>query len=288
MCNYDQIGMFNDEKKTVKRKKNKQPQKYDERNKLNDLTGAEWQFATKTVISKVYPSNMQHKLRSQHGGQKPPQLCADLIKTFTKKDQLVLDPLAGVGGTLLGAALVDRRAIGIEINPKWIEIYRKVCELEHLQQFEIMQGDANERLADIEDDSIDFVLTDVPYWVMDKLDKTRSAESARQSNLNKFNDSNLQSKGEWLQEMKSIFEKVYPKLKDKAYMAVFIGDMFRGKEYHFLSADLARTISEIHGFVLKSDIIWHDDSKMLHIYGYPFAYVPSLIHQHILIFRKEN
>lgn len=79
---------------------------YDKRNKLNDLTGSEWQFWTKTVISKPYPSNMQHKLRSQHGGQKPPQLCADLIKVFTKKGQTVLDPLAGVGGGLIRRCVV--------------------------------------------------------------------------------------------------------------------------------------------------------------------------------------
>jgi len=58
---------------------------YDLRNKLNDLTGKEWKFATRSVISKHYPPNMQMKLRRQHGGQKPPELCADLIKIFTKK-----------------------------------------------------------------------------------------------------------------------------------------------------------------------------------------------------------
>jgi hypothetical protein len=64
--------------------------------------------------------------------------------------------------------------------------------------------------------------------------------------------------------------------------------MYRGQEYHFLAGELAQTISSIGGYLLKSDIIWHDDSKMLHIYGYPFAYIPSVIHQHILIFRKEE
>ena len=89
---------------------------YDERNTLNDLTGSEWKFSTKTVISKPYPINMQHKLRSEHGGQKPPELCADIIKIFTKKGNLILDPFMGVGGTLLGASLTDREAIGIDIN----------------------------------------------------------------------------------------------------------------------------------------------------------------------------
>ena len=282
-----QINMFNE---TVKEKKprTKKEQTYDVRNKLNDLTGAEWQFATKTVISKIYPSNLQHKLRSQHGGQKPPELCRDLIKIFSKTGQTVLDPLAGVGGTLIGAALCKRNAIGIELNQKWIDIYKEVCRLERLEEFPILCGDANEKLKEIKSGSVDFLLTDVPYWIMDQLTHTRSDAAERKSNLSKFNDKDLQSKEDWLAEMKSIFTNAQHTLKQNGYMAVFIGDMYRGKEYHFLAADLARTISEIPGYILKSDIIWHDDSKMLHIYGYPFAYIPSLIHQHILIFRKEK
>lgn len=291
-----QMSLFDDtenqiESNTGKKKKSKKEPKervYDPRNKLNDLTGSEWQFSTKTVISKIYPSNMQHKLRSKHGGQKPPQLCEDLIKVFTKSGQTILDPLAGVGGSLLGAALCNRKAIGIEINQQWVDIYKEVCKLENLEEFPVLIGDANDKLKEIEKESIDFIITDVPYWIMDQLTKTRSSAVDRQSKLSKFNDKDLQSKDEWLTEMKAIFENALPTLKQNGYMAVFIGDMYRGKEYHFLSADLARTISEIDGYILKSDIIWHDDSKMLHIYGYPFAYIPSLIHQHILIFRKEK
>lgn len=285
--NSNQISMFSgiseSEDYIVEEKQN-----YDSRNKLNDLTGAEWQFATKTVISKVYPSNLQHKLRSLHGGQKPPELCRDIIKIFSKAGQKVLDPLAGVGGTLLGAALCDRKAIGIELNQQWIDIYKEVCLLENLTEFPVICGDANEKLGDIKDGSIDFILTDVPYWVMDRLTHTRSGATDRKSNLSKFNDKELQSKEEWLAEMKSIFVNAQHTLKNNGYMCVFIGDMYRGKEYHFLSADLARTISEIPGYIMKSDIIWQDNSKMLHIYGYPFAYIPSLIHQHILVFRKEK
>ena len=285
---------FGDDKEELTTKKSrdeirerKKNPKYDPRNKLNDLNGAEWQYSTKTVINKIYPSNLQHKLRSQHGGQKPPELCGDLIKIFTKKDQMVLDPLAGVGGTLLGAAIAGRNAMGIELNKKWTDIYSEVCRLENIKEFPVIIGDCNEKMKEIEAGSVDFVLTDVPYWIMDQVAKTRSSAASRVSKLSKFNDKSLQTKEDWLKEMKSIFENAAPTLKNNGYMAVFIGDMYRGKEFHFLSAELAKTISAINDFTLKSDIIWHDDSKMLHIYGYPFAYIPSMIHQHILIFRKE-
>jgi len=256
-------------------------------NALNDLTGAEWKFSTKSVINKVFPINLQHKLRSQHGGQKPPDLCADLIKTFTKRGQMVLDPLAGVGGTLIGASLCDREAIGIEINPAWQDVYKKVCSLEGLKEHRMIIGDARDELPKIPKGSVDFILTDVPYWNMDKVSQTRS-KAARKSKLSKFNGHQEQTKEEWLEEMSSIFQKCSDPLKIGGYMAVFVGDMYRGKKYHILSAELAHAISKIDDFVLKANLIWFDNSKMLHVYGYPYAFIPSMIHQNILIFRKEK
>src|SRR6266699_2365688 len=55
---------------------------------------------------------------------------ARLIEFFTRTGELVLDPFAGVGGTLLGAAIArgPRRAIGIELSPAWADIYGRVVE----------------------------------------------------------------------------------------------------------------------------------------------------------------
>ena len=259
---------------------------YDLRNSLNDLTGKELKFMSKSVINRSYPPDLQHNLRKQHGGQKPPLLCADLIKTFTKKGEKVLDPLMGVGGTLLGAALCNRDAIGIELNKKWIDIYKKVCELEDLKELKTFEDDCRNVLKKVDKDSVDFILTDVPYWNIDKVDKTRSKVAAK-SNLSQFNENNMQTKQEWLDELVEIFDLCYGVLKNKKYLSIFIGDMFRGKKYHILSADLAHAISEKTPFILKANLVWYDVSRNLHVYGQPYAYIPSMIHQNILIFRKE-
>lgn len=272
-----------DKKNTTK--KNKAPSEVAPNNKLNDLTGAEWKFSTKSVINKPYPINMQHKLRSEHGGQKPPQLCADLISTFTKKGQSVLDPFGGVGGTLLGASLVGRRATGIELEPRWIEIYKKVTALENLPEQSFLQGDSNEILKSLEDESFEFLLTDVPYWNIDKIKKTRS-KKVKSSKLEVFNDKEIQSKDDWLKQMTSILTAAHRCLKKNAYAAVFIGDVYRGSQYHILHAELASALESTGKYILKANLIWYDVSKMLHIYGYPSAFVPSMIHQNILIFRK--
>ena len=261
---------------------------YSDKNKLNDLTGSEWKFATKSVINKQYPINMQHKLRSEHGGQKPPELCADLIKIFTKEGMNVLDPFMGVGGTLLGASIANREAFGIDLNQRWIDIYKEVVRLEKIKEQKTECGDSLIVLDKLKNESFDFILTDVPYWNMDALEKTRN-KKVKQSKLNNFeNETEEQSKKEWLNLMKKILSKSVKKLKKGKYMAVFIGDMYRNSQYHCLSGELALKLSEIKGLTMKANIVWYDASKSLHVFGYPAAYVPSMIHQNILIFRRDE
>ena len=47
-------------------------------------------------------------------------------------------------------------------------------------------------------------------------------------------------------------------------------------------------LEQAEDLVMKSNIIWVDNSKSLHVFGYPKAYVPSMMHQNILIFRREE
>jgi DNA modification methylase len=268
---------------------------YSEDNRVNDLTGREWVFWTRSVITKPYPPNIQHALRNQHGGQKPPDLCADLLRVFTKEGQLVLDPFMGVGGTLLGASLSGRRAVGIDVNPKWIEIYREVCSRESISEQETIEGDARDALQALKDRSFDCVLTDVPYWKMDTASRSRGtfkrvngeAKPVRASKLSAFRPESYASKEEWLAHMEEIFRQAAALLRPAGYLLSFIGDMYRDNEYHGLSAELAAVLRRIPGLVWKANLVWYDVSKKLHLYGYQYSYIPSLIHQNILVFRKE-
>jgi DNA modification methylase len=268
---------------------------YSEDNRVNDLTGREWVFWTRSVITKPYPPNLQHALRSEHGGQKPPDLCADLLRAFTKAGQSVLDPFMGVGGVLLGASLSGRSATGVDINPRWIEIYHEVCDRETIARQEAIVADAREALAGLTGRSFDCVLTDVPYWTMDTASRSRGtfkrvgtrATPVRKSKLSAFQGRQYASKEEWLAEMTEVFAAAAGLLKPRGYLLTFIGDMYRDNRYHCLSADLAAALSSIGGLTWKANIVWYDVSKKLHLYGYQYAYIPSLIHQNVLVFRKE-
>lgn len=60
-----------------------------------------------------------------HPTPKPLPLMRELVRLFTDPGDLILDPFAGSGTTLLAARLEGRRAIGIEISSEYVEVARK-------------------------------------------------------------------------------------------------------------------------------------------------------------------
>jgi tRNA G10 N-methylase Trm11 len=201
----------------------------------------------------------------------------------------------GVGGILLGAALCSRTATGIEIERKWIDIYSEVCKKENIPLLETIHGDATSVFDTFQGRNYDCIFTDVPYFTMDTAPRSRgkfkktgeAAKEAPRSKLSRFNTIQYRTKEEWLNGMREIFEKAVRYLKSGGYCLVFIGDMYFRNEYHCLSAELAWELKKIAGLVWKANIIWYDVSKKLHLYGYQYAYIPSMIHQNIIILRKE-
>ena len=66
-----------------------------------------------------------------HPTQKPVKLIEKLIKIFTDEGEVVIDPVAGSGSTLVAAENINRRAYGFEIKKefynkasKWIDLNR--------------------------------------------------------------------------------------------------------------------------------------------------------------------
>lgn len=60
-----------------------------------------------------------------HSTQKPIELLKRVILTSTKKGDVILDPVAGVGTTGYVAKALNRNFIMIEINPKYVEGIKK-------------------------------------------------------------------------------------------------------------------------------------------------------------------
>ena len=290
-------------------------------NGLNELSGEEWLYFTKSVWTSAYPSELGHDRRRAHGANKPPRLMARLIEFFTKTGELVLDPFAGVGGTLLGAAIArgPRRAIGIELDPRWATVYAETVAAllaEHggagpliadLGQndpggvrgfdpsgLELRSGDARELLAAIPSGSIDFVATDPPYNV--QLPMTMAGGKLAEAHANRRTDyamvsdlpgdlANLPDYAAFLDAMSEILGEVHRVLRPGRYATLIVRDAYQGGRYVFTASDLAAR-ADAAGLVPKGDIAWYQAGTRLRPYGYPRSFVPNIAHQHILVLRK--
>jgi DNA modification methylase len=218
-----------------------------------------------------------------------------IIEFFTKPGQLVLDPFAGVGGTLLGAALCRRRAVGIELSARWIDVYRQVCEREGIEQQEVIQGnclDVLPRLAE-EGREFDFIASDPPYSIA--LEKTmcdgRYDVQARRTDFESFgNDAadfrNLESFEAFYDAMEKAFALTLPVLREGGYLAVIMRDSYQDGEYIPATYDVAERIRRA-GYIMKGIKVWYGAGCRVRPYGYPNAYVPNIVHQNIVVFRKE-
>jgi len=265
-------------------------------NTLNAMTGKEWLFFTKSVLRTSYPRTYSHDLRREHGANKPPHLMQHIIEFFTKPGGTVLDPFSGVGGTLLGASLAGRRATGIEINPRWGEVYREVCRREGLAEQETIVGDCAAVLPTMRraGRTFDLIATDPPYSVA--LAKTmcdgRYEVAQRRTDFDRFSDApgdlrNLPDFEAYYDAIERIAGDLLAVLRPKGYCAVIIRDSYQNGRYVFASAEVSRRF-ERAGFVMKGCKVWYGTGARVRPYGYPHAYVPNIVHQNILIFRRED
>jgi len=290
-------------------------------NDLNELSGEEWLYFTKSVWTTAYPSELGHQRRKAHGANKPPRLMARLIEFFTKSGELVLDPFAGVGGTLLGAAIArgPRRAIGLELDDRWVATYRETVAALGAERdgagpalldlgpqdpggirgfdpsgLEIRHGDARELLRAIPDASIDLVATDPPYNV--QLPMTMAGGKLAEEHANRRTDyamvstldadlANLADYPAFLDAMQDILAECHRVLRPGRYAVLIVRDAYQGGRYLFTAADLAAR-AEAAGLVPKGDIAWYQAGTRLRPYGYPHSFVPNITHQHIVVLRK--
>ena len=97
-----------------KRKVEKKKGVYHPKNVLNDLTGTEWIQETSTIwYQRGLGQGHKHaQIEKEHPAPFSYSMVERLVKFFTKKNGLVLDPFCGVASTLKACALNDRKGIG--------------------------------------------------------------------------------------------------------------------------------------------------------------------------------
>jgi DNA modification methylase len=106
---------------------------------------------------------------AQHPAKMLPELARRIVTEYSTPGQIVVDVMAGIGTTVVEAAALDRRAVGVEVEHRWAEVARAnidhFLDPAHRPLTEIRVGDAR-KLGDVLGDltgTVDLVCTSPPY-----------------------------------------------------------------------------------------------------------------------------
>lgn len=273
----------------------------DPRNQLNELTAAEWIPETISVWTQrgLGVSHPDTQIERQHPAPFSFTDVGRLIRFFTKRDGVVLDPFVGVGSTLKACALDKRFGIGIELNPKYVQLTheRLMSELpQHINSNHnqrVILGDAREVLSQLSENSVDFVVTSPPYGsILHKEDHKVRQERIANGLDTKYSDDfrdlgNIPNYEVFLGDVAKILGGCGRVLKPKKYMAIIVSDYRHGSRYVMFHADLAQAI-EYYKFQLRGITVLYQRHKRIFPYGYPFSFVPNIHNQFILIMQNEK
>ncbi len=138
----------------------------------------------------------------------------NLILRYSNPGEWVLDQFMGSGTTLVEAKLLNRNAVGVDINPQSVSISETNLQFqcETNSRIFVKEGDAT-NLDFIKDGGIDFICTHPPYANIIKYSEDIQG------------DISLLGVDVFLQKMKKVADEAYRVLKKQKMCAIMIGDM---------------------------------------------------------------
>jgi ParB/RepB/Spo0J family partition protein len=149
---------------------------------INDLDPSRWkEYADKLSFQfhSVWPMSRRHDPfygvnGTIYPGTFPMMVPLNCITRYSQEGELVLDPMAGSGTTLVACAMLNRLGLGIDLNPEAERAKEKRFEIvalkepklkPKLQQQRFILGDARD-LKFLEDNSVDLIIGHPPYLDM--------------------------------------------------------------------------------------------------------------------------
>ncbi|MBC8331881.1 MAG: site-specific DNA-methyltransferase [Anaerolineae bacterium] len=271
------------------------------RNRLNDLDTKDWLKFQKSWFVHNPPPRKKDVL--QHPAKYPETLVQEFIEFFTKQEQVVFDPMAGTGSTLIAALRAGRHSYGIELNPTYAEMARQMLLGERTTLgdtrnpliAEVITGNSTQIakiIPEFDIPLIDYVITSPPYWDM------LSAKGAETQKKRREDDSldviysdhpddlgNIPDYEHFLNMLVRIYIKMKPFLKPRAYITIIVKNVKKGGKMYPLAWDLARRMDGT--YTLKDEKIWCQDNIRLFPYGMGNAWVSNTFHHYCLQFRNE-
>jgi len=259
--------------------------------RLNDLDGRTW---TRYSISiwDVVKDQAENKLK--HPAMFPVELCKRLISIYTKKGDTILDPFVGSGSTLVAAKDLDRRGVGLDINPEFVKLARSRLAQEKLLESDspeitVMCDDAINLGKHVNEQSIDLCITSPPYWSIHLRKRSSDYKESRPYSELPRDLGNILDYQTFLGELSKIFAEVYRVLKHGKRCVVIVMDLRVQSKFIPFHMDIIKMMEPL-GYILEDIVIWDRRAEYnnLRPLGYPYAFIVNKVHEYILIFRRNQ
>jgi len=111
-----------------------------------------------------------HPDSTAHPAKMLPEVAAHAVDHYTSLGDLVLDPMCGIGTSLVEAVHAGRRAVGVEYEHRWADLARANIELAHTAghsgEATVYTGDARKLGSLLPEQylgAVDLVITSPPY-----------------------------------------------------------------------------------------------------------------------------
>lgn len=255
-------------------------------NHINCLSAKEW-MKNQVALWEFHYESRDVRNKDIHPAVFPVGLPSRCIELFTHKGELVLDPFAGIGTTLLAARDLGRNAVGFDLNKKYVEYTGKRLSQQSLLQ-ETKQiavwDDANNIPKYLEKNSLTLTVTSPPYANM--LNRPRKNKSIRgdlrvNEHFNKIQqyskdprDLGTMEPKRFAKEMGRIYKKLLPLHRPKAHCVINITDLWWENKRIPLHLFIIEELSKA-GYELRNTIIW-DRRNLVNgagIFGWPSNYI---------------
>lgn len=240
------------------------------------------EFKTEITTAWSFPERGNWSTHNpKYRGNFAPQIARNLILNYTEEGDTVLDPMVGSGTTLIEAKLLNRNAIGLDINKKAVELTEKALDFDFKTKSKqyVNVGDARD-LSIYVDNQFDLIIIHPPY-----LNIVKYSDGENKSDL-----SSISSLPKFCDEIEKVAKELYRVLKPNHYCAVLIGDTRKAQHYVPLSYNVFERFLKV-GFALKEEIIKAQHncifSKRWELKAKEYKFY-LIMHEHLFVFRKPK
>lgn len=267
---------------------------------INCLTAKEW-IKGQVAIWDLYYEKRDSRDKDIHPAVFPISLPKKCMQLFTHKGELVLDPFAGIGTTLVAARDLGRNAVGFDLNQEYIDFTNK-----RFTQTQLDFGENTKQIAICDDainipkylneETVSLCVTSPPYANMlnhERLNKSLRSDLRKNKHYKKVQqysnnprDLGTMKLKEYIDALADIYKGILPLLKPKAHCVINVNDLWENNRRYPTHSYIIEAMEKV-GYELRNIIIWDKRNlvNLVGIFGWPSNYITlSTTFEYILDF----